>query len=216
MNYQEFAQKFLVAVYWETQTTGKEYHRAESLFSKYSFDVPLRWISRVADAWEHVYFRDVTQVLAGYEGWSFRISAQGEEKVEDEFESEEAIKSLLGISEIIDLQSLSTKLAPAAGRFVELSHNQATAQIVIDGIADIAGKIEASNELNPSEKADVLISLGAARQIFERSKTALIGAFQYLVLERLKKAFEKTIEDVFRLAIIATLGIIVAALLVIT
>src|SRR5690606_34330233 len=54
------------------------------------------WIRRMADAWEYVYFKDISKPLDSYDAWSFRISPDGYRKVDADFRDEDEIRDFLG------------------------------------------------------------------------------------------------------------------------
>ncbi|UXC91610.1 hypothetical protein EGM87_03750 [Sphingobium sp. RSMS] len=95
MDYDDFAERFLAALYLETETTGNSYHTAGELIEKYGFNPRSNWIDRIADDWEGSYFRDISKVLNGYDGWGFRISAAGARKVETDFVDLDEIRKAL-------------------------------------------------------------------------------------------------------------------------
>jgi len=95
MDYDDFAERFLAALYLETETAGGVYHDAGKLIKKYGLTPRSNWIDRITDDWEGSYFRDVSKVLGGYEGWSFRISALGAKKVESDFSDLDEIREAL-------------------------------------------------------------------------------------------------------------------------
>ena len=214
MKYAEFAKKFLAAVYLETEETGRPYHRAENIISKYGLIGADHWISRISDDWEHLYFTEVSKVLGGYDAWSFRISGQGSREIEDEFDSIEEVRAFLLQGQADDLESFSSQLAPASGRYVSLSDNQEIRSQMVEGIEEIEKQISSSNEIDVGEKSDVLLSLQSARSIASKSKAILVGAFRYLVVERLKGAFESALEDALKLAILSVIATLVALLTV--
>jgi hypothetical protein len=120
------------------------------------------------------------------------------------------------IGSVQEIAKVETALAPAAGRLVSFADNQLSAEQAIGEIQKAEEAIRLSNQIDPDEKADALVSLELGKELVRRSKSFLIGALRYLVLERLKKAFEKTIEDVYRLVLIGaflTIGGLLLSLL---
>ena len=114
------------------------------------------------------------------------------------------------------IDGLISKLAPASNRTISFTDNQDLCAKLVDGVKSIEEKLNSSNELDPEEKSDVAVSLEASVSLFQKSKTFLVGAFQYLVLERIKKAFEKTIEDAIRLSILGLLATLVTLIMAAT
>ncbi len=214
MQYIEFAEKFLAAIYYETEQKGGNYFNAGRIIQDYNLEGKDHWISRLADDWEHFYFSEISKVLGGYEQWSFRISGQGARYIEEQYPEEDKLKKFLGINEAEDISSISAKLAPAADRYVNLEHNSASKQEIVDGIQKIEKEIQSSNALEEDEKSETILSLTLARRLFEKSKQVLVGAFRYLVVERIKKALERTIEDALRASIIAILIAIIPIIMV--
>lgn len=215
MRYPEFADRFLAALHWETEQTGHDYHRAGDIIEKYNLDGKAQWISRIADEWEHFYFKDVSKVLGGYDGWSFRISGQGARKIEDDFPTDADLRDFLGVpsADIDELDELIAKLGPASDRLISTKDNQVQRQAVVQELATIRTTLAGSNELDPEEKADVIVSLTAAEELAEQSDTWFAGAMKYLVFDRVKKAFERTIEDAIRVAILSSLAILAAIIM---
>jgi hypothetical protein len=85
MEYDEFADRFLAALYIESEKHGKEYVRAETIIQKYSLELKPSWIGRMVDDWESSYFKNIRKVIGNRESWSFSLSAEGYRKVEDDF-----------------------------------------------------------------------------------------------------------------------------------
>ena len=84
--YVDFADKFLAAVYVESEASGADYVQASDIVEKYGLDYKSIWISQIADEWEGMYFSDVSKVLGGgYEAWSFRLGGQGIRYLEERF-----------------------------------------------------------------------------------------------------------------------------------
>lgn len=99
MDYDDFAERFLIALHFETESSTTEYFCAGELVEKYNLKPRASWIRRITDDWEGSYFRDVSKVLGGYDGWSFQISASGSRKVEAEFRDLDEIREFLGVAE---------------------------------------------------------------------------------------------------------------------
>jgi hypothetical protein len=213
MDYDEFADRFLAAVYLETERENRTIVQAASILEKYNLQPKPNWISRMADDWEYTYFKKIYKTLGGYDGWSFSISSEGYRKVEADFADENEVAEFLGGEKRNDIDGLIDQVAPASDRLIQFTDNQDLSSKLVDGINAINSKLDGSNQLDPDEKADVAVSLNAAISMFQKSKSFLVGAFRYLVLERVKKAFEKSIEDVIRLAVLGLLATLVPLIL---
>lgn len=100
MDYDDFAERFLIALHFETETSNQQYFSADELIEKYGLKPRPNWISRITDDWEGSYFRDVSKILGGYGGWSFRISADGSRKVEAKFRDLDDIRGFLSMSSL--------------------------------------------------------------------------------------------------------------------
>lgn len=211
--FDDYAQRFLAALYLETEESGRDYHTASKIHQKYALTPEKLWVGRMADEWEFRYFKDVSKVLGGYDAWSFRLSAEGYRKVEQDFRDHDDVRRFLGIVEEDSFETISRKLLPASDRLVTLGDNSDLSRTLLHGVEEIEQKIVSSNLLPTDEKSDVIESLSAFKNLVDRSKTLIVGAFRYLVLERLKKAFEKIIEDAFRLAILTVLAGLVLTIL---
>ena len=213
MDYDEFALRFLAAVYLETARHNRDFITAGSILEQYNLNPKPNWIGRMADDWEYTNFKKIYKTLGGYEGWSFSIAPEGYRKIEANFEDENEVAEFLARSKEVSVDTLIDRVAPASDRVISFSDNQELAGKLTDGIVAVNAQLSTSNSLDPDEKSDVAISLMASVSIFQKSQTFLIGAFRYLVLERIKKAFEKTIEDAIRIAVIGLLGTLIALIL---
>lgn len=127
--------------------------------------------------------------------------------------ADDLIANSAQVSAVQKVDAIIAKVAPASDRLVTIGHNFDLSQQLINGVEKISEKIAASNILPVDEKSDVRESLGLLQRLVGSSKTMLVGAFRYLVLERLKKAFEKTIEDALSAAIVLILAGLVALIL---
>ena len=133
MEYDEFTDRFLVALYVETEQHDEDYVRAASIIEKYNLQPKRNWISRMADEWEHSNFKDISKVLGSYEGWSFRISAEGYRKVESEF---------------LDLNEMEQFLSPSDNEHLENPpklHSSLEENSLIDA-ANWTGRYSVSSE----------------------------------------------------------------------
>lgn len=120
MDYDEFANRFLIGVYWETEHNNQTFIRAGTIIDKYKLTPRPSWISRMADDWEYSYFKDISKTLGGYDGWSFRITAEGCKKVESQFANDDELNQFLNSTPD---ENVNVPI-PAADRIVRLDHNQ--------------------------------------------------------------------------------------------
>ncbi len=161
--YSEFAERFLAALYLQTERTGEEYHTAGELIEKFGLEYKPVWISQMAGEWEHSFFEDVSKVLAGYEGWHFQISAQGTRMIEEQ------IPDLISVEAFI-------RSAPAADRIVPLNHNQEGYQEIaqkIDGLIRLA--VETNDFGSTAEERDRLLTgLRAAKVLWSAAELKIV------------------------------------------
>ena len=146
MDFDEFAERFLAGLYWETEHNRKQYVRASDLISKYNLQPRATWISRMADEWEHLYFKDVSKTLGGYDGWSFRISAGAYRKIEEMFKDDTEIAEFLELTESATSEA-SSELAPAAGRIVKFSDNEDATGSARYALSALSEKLTSTNDL---------------------------------------------------------------------
>ena len=114
------------------------------------------------------------------------------------------------------LQSIESRLVPAADRLVTFDDNQRDLEQVVEAIDDARGVIQSSNTLDVQLRDDTSLSLNTWKNLVVKSKRFAVGAFKYLVWDRLKAVIEGGIEDVYRLALTAlliTIGTIIVGLL---
>lgn len=183
--FDDYTDRFLAALYLEAEETGRDFHSARGLHEKYLF-APERehWISRMADEWEHSYFKKVLKVLNGYDAWSFRLSADGYRKVEAEFRDLDHVRAFMsGLGEFVATApsrgsdgSVSGGLAPAANRIVRLDHNRPEYTEVAEGLARLFEDVRSSNQVasTAEDRAQLLNSLAAAQQYWAAPQLYLI------------------------------------------
>ena len=107
-----------------------------------------------------------------------------------------------GLDDLAAVNLLTAKIAPASDREVSFGDNKGARDDLVAEIAKAEEAIRGSNEMRADEKSDSLISLDLGKSLILKSINFSIGAVRYLILDRIKKAFEKVIEDVFRIALI--------------
>ena len=143
MNYDEYAKRFLAALYLETEKFGATFVSAKEIHDKYGFK-PGRdnWIGRMSDDWEYTMFKDIAKVLGGYDGWSFRLSPDGYRYIEANFRDLDGVSDYLDQSPVSSGPATATELRdsaeaemiPAANRLVRLNHNHPEYQEVSRGL----------------------------------------------------------------------------------
>jgi hypothetical protein len=128
-----------------------------------------------------------------------RVAAAGAEKVETD-----------------PILSLENRLAPASGRMVSFGDNQHAREQVIECVHQAEEILRSSNTLEEGVREDALAYLSAWRKLVETAKNFAVGAFRFMVWDRLRKVIEKGLEDAYRAALVGiliTLGTIIVGLL---
>ena len=146
---------------------------------------------------------------------SYSISEEGYKQVE------RAYFDRLEASEIAQTQDdplgdMERQLAPAAGRMVTFGDNQAAFEQAISSIEEAEKIVRASNLLDAELRDETIASLGAWTSLIRATKSFAVGAFRYLVWDRLKKVCESAIEDTYRFAmtgLLLALGSLVLGLI---
>jgi len=209
MRYGDFAEKFLIALYYETENTGDRHYDVNQLIEAFNLECKDHWISRITDDWEHSYLKEVTKAVKSYNDWLFRISGQGAAYIEDKYTDQE-IDEILG-----NKQSTTSIDIPASNRIVTIDHNQqsefeeATNEIIeiveeensIDGDIDlrsrVIGQLKAGRELIRAGifKAETLYLtlIVGLKMLVEKYKDHAIGAAASkvidLIYEKIGEAF---------------------------
>lgn len=124
--YADFAEKFLIAIYQETISTGQPHQRVSAIVSKYGLEPKANWIAQIADEWEHVYFSSVSKVLGGYDSWSFRMSGSGTRYIEEKYGSKDGVGVILQpvVPDSVLLTEDGRPLLTEDGQFIELESNE--------------------------------------------------------------------------------------------
>jgi hypothetical protein len=184
MDYDEFANRFLVGVYWETEHNNQRFSRARDIIDKYKLTPRPTWIGRMADDWEYSYFRDISKTLGGYDGWSFRISAEGCKKVESQFADDDEMLQFFNST----ADENAEILIPAADRIVRLDHNQISEADA--SVSEVITALEADNG-NPEVvglRERLLGQMRAARELIRAGEYKA-----YLMYELLVRTLEEII-----------------------
>ena len=185
MDFDEYAERFLAALYLETEKFGATFVSARKIHDKYGFK-PRRdsWISRMSDDWEYTMFKDVSKVLGSYDGWSFRLSPDGYRHVEANFRDVDEISEYLSQSPAsaepsaaVELRdSAEADIVPAANRLVRLDHNQPDYQEVARGLDELFEQVRQDNQIGETadERDRLLRSLTAARELWSAAELFVI------------------------------------------
>ncbi len=111
---------------------------------------------------------------------------------------------------------LDQQLAPASSRMVSFGDNQDDYEQAISSVSDAEEVLRASNSLDPIIRDETLASLSAWKSLISAGKRFAVGAFNYLVWDRLKAVMEGGIEDTYRFVIagiLMALGSLIVGLL---
>lgn len=114
------------------------------------------------------------------------------------------------------LALFDAKLIPASDRLVSFKDNQDSRNQAISAIEDAEEIVRSSNELDAEFKEQTLLSVRTGRGFLEKAETFAVGAFRFLVWDRLKAVLEAAIEEAYKVALLAvlmTLGAIIVGLL---
>jgi hypothetical protein len=183
--YDDFADRFLAALYLETEASGRPLHPARNIRTKYGC-APAKehWIGRMADDWEHSNFKNVVRIASGYEDWSFSISPEGARKVEADFVDDDEIRSYLGQftpsattkPDTATSGSVDGGIVPASDRLVRLDHNQPEYQKIARGLVDLHEQIRQDNEVGATgdQRDRLLKSLSAAKELWSSRELFLV------------------------------------------
>ena len=220
--YSDFERQLLVATAKLAEETGDDFVSARQIFERFIIQRQPSWLGRAVEGFVTRGWATDTRTLGSEDDWEIYLNAAG-------FRAAESIASSLrlqkrvpnipaaddGVRALPDDQmaNLSDQLAPAADRLVSLRDNQPRRQAIAYELATVSTAISGSNQLDPDEKANVLVSLDLAGQLNERSDTWLAGAMKYLVFDRVRKSFERTIEDAIRVVVIGALVTLAAIIL---
>jgi hypothetical protein len=106
-----------------------------------------------------------------------------------------------------------SRLIPASDRKVRPDHNSAGLAEALERVEEAQQLISQSNQLSEDEKQDSIVHLQAGISVLKGSTQIAIGTVRYLILDRLKAAFEGAIEDAFKLVIIGAFMTLAAFLI---
>jgi hypothetical protein len=139
-----------------------------------------------------------------------KINGAGLRQIEEEYATHDGVGMI--IEPASDIDRVLAKIVPAADRIVTLGHNQVKLSDAIAAISNAEDAITSSNTLTVDEKSDNLLQISLGKQLLAKGKSVAIGAVRYLILDRLKNAFESLIEDAFKTVLVIAF-LAVAALL---
>ena len=114
------------------------------------------------------------------------------------------------------LARLEAQLAPAAGRMVSFGDNQDSREQALECIGSAQEILRSSNTVEEEARDDAIANLSAWKTLIETARNFAVGAFRFMVWDRLRKVAEKGLEEVYRAAlagILITLGTIIVGLL---
>jgi hypothetical protein len=150
---------------------------------------------RVAMALRTLDDRNLVRAAHNYMyGSSYEISEAGYRRVEASHGPSDKVSE--------EYERLFQQLVPASDRTVAPSHNSPDYVHAIEKVEEAQKLIASSNQLPEDEKEDALLHIEAGLSIVKRARQFAIGAVRYLILDRLKAAFEGAIEDAFKVVII--------------
>jgi hypothetical protein len=226
MKLEEFVDLFTVALYHHTELHDATYVRASTILDLYGLPFKNSWESLIFDDYDFSTRVSSSRNIGRFGQQSIRISAEGVRWVEDTIgddnvaafleqhgvkNPEESDKAALD-----EVETIEAQLIPASDRVVAIGDNLPKRSDIVAQISNAEEAIRSSNEMDADDKADAILSLSLGRKLIEGCKRVVVGVVRYLILDRIKKAFERTIEDVFRVALVAafvTIGTIILALL---
>ena len=146
-------------------------------------------------------------------GSSYQISESGYVEIEEWRRQDDQGHREIEADPILALEA---QLAPAADRMVSFGDNQDDEAHVLAQLEEAQRVLNSSNLLDSTLRDETNLSLETWKNLAANGRRFAIGAFRYLVWDRLKAVVEGGIEDAYRVAltaIIITLGTIIIGLL---
>jgi len=228
MTYSEFERLLLVAAARLSDELGKEVISAREVFDRYDIPRKPNWLRRAITAFIQRGWAINTLKQGPEDNLSICLKSQGYIEAEnlsagldlrEKNPSHDTETEPQGVEEAlidVELESISKKLAIAANRLVSLKGNQPARETIVRELNELCEAFKSSNLIEPSEKADVVVSLNAAKDVVKHSDTWFAGVMKYLVFDRVKQAVQGVIEDAIKNTIrasIATLATIILALI---
>ena len=114
------------------------------------------------------------------------------------------------------LAQFDAKLVPASDRMVSFDDNHRDKVHAIQTIEEAEKIVRSSNKIDDDLKEQTLLSVKTGRTFLEEAESFAVGAFRFLIWDRLKAVVETAIEETLKVALTAllmTLGAIVIGLL---
>lgn len=223
MNYTTFEKQLLVGAYELGEELVEQFVPVRQILDTYMLSPRPNWISRALEAYlSYGYATDVRHIGQEIDQEVFLTGAgvrEAERLIEEGFmpprtpaleTSPEEVASPVKSSEP---ELLLQRLIPAADRLVSSSHNAPKYIEAISKVEEARKLISESNQLAEDEKQDTLVHLDAGLSVLKRAKRFTVGVVRYLVLDRLKAAFEGVIEDAFKITIIGAFMLLAALLI---
>lgn len=106
-------------------------------------------------------------------------------------------------------------IIPASDRIVKIGDNSLKSE-VLEKVAASISVIEGSNSLGPDEKNFINAHLRSGVDLMKSTGTFVIGAIRYLIIDRLKGAFESVLEDsykeIVKIALLAAILLVIGSL----
>ncbi|MXO61617.1 hypothetical protein [Qipengyuania oceanensis] len=145
-------------------------------------------------------------------GARYQISEQAYLDVEERRAKE---MEVVGKSSSDPIQALEEQIAPAAGRMVSFGDNQSDADQAIEIIEEATSALRSSNKIDTELRDETVINLDTWKGMVAKGQRFAVGAFRFLVWDRIKAVIENGIEDIYRVALVTaliTLGTLIVAL----
>lgn len=223
LSYGEFERQLLVGTATIAEEKGDDFISARDVFDRYDIPRKPNWLGRALEGLVSRGWAIDTRTIGSEDDWDIYLNAAGFRAAEnlasglrlpekEELPNVDADEAAQGSTDDV-IADLAEQIAPAADRLVSLKDNQPQRQAMAHELATVRTSLSGSNLLDPDEKADVLVSLQAAEQLINQSDTWLAGSMKYLVFDRVKKAFERTIEDAIRVVVLGALATLAAIIL---
>lgn len=212
MSYTRFENDLLVAAYFLGEETGQDSVSVKEVLHNFSLSPRANWIMRALEAFvSYGYSMDVRHIGEEIEQ-DISLTSRGLREAERLIDEGVGPARILrtseapsrGQPEAPEYERLLQQIIPASDRIVTPSHNAPDYVLALEKVQEARRLIEQSNQLSEDEKADTLVHLDAGLSILTRARNFTVGAIRYLILDRLKKAFEGAIEDAFKAAIVGT------------
>jgi hypothetical protein len=217
ISYTRFEKELLVATYILGEERSEDYTAIRDVIEQFQLDPRPNWIQRALQSYvDYGYSIDVRHI--GQE-MDQSVSLTGGGLREAERLIEEGIVPSRRQAETAsdeprsEMERLSNLLLPASDRYVTPQHNSEAFVDAVTKVEEAKQCIIQSNEIAPDERTDAVIHLDAGFSLLKNAKTVAIGAIRYLVLDRLRKAFEGAIEDVFKTVLVTAFIALAAYLL---